>query len=134
MQNVKRILCPIDFSDATQPAMDLASRLCRDDGSKLYIVHVAASKDDPETQKLFLTIPAATNVVFERDLLEGDTVEEILNFAEREDIDLIVIGSHGRTGLRRVLMGSIAEQIVRRSPIPVMTMSMKATIAAGIDE
>ena len=57
----------------------------------------------------------------QQDLLIGDPVKEIVEFAKRKDVDLIVMGSHGLTGIIRVLMGSVAEAVVRRSPCPVLT-------------
>ena len=143
MKNAKRILCPVDFSDATQSAIDLASLLAREDESKLFIVHVMEPptpsgpgmygrlEEEDDGHELFEVLPSATNVEFEHDLLQGDPVTELLRFVEDKDIDLVVIGSHGRTGLRRVLLGSIAEQVVRRSPVPVMTVSMKAATPAA---
>jgi universal stress protein A len=53
---------------------------------------------------------------------EGDPAEMILRVAEEVHADLIVMGTHGRTGLSRLLMGSVAEQVVRRAPCPVLTM------------
>jgi hypothetical protein len=58
----------------------------------------------------------------ERRLEEGDAVTEILRVAEEAPADLIVLGTHGRTGLARLLMGSVAEQVVRRAPCPVLTV------------
>ena len=66
--------------------------------------------------------PTSPAVEFERRLLIGAPETEILTFAEDTDADLIVIGSHGRTGLARVLLGSIAEGIVRRAKCPVLTV------------
>ena len=61
---------------------------------------------------------AMTVRVFESTL----TATEIVDFATRHDVDLIVIGSHGLTGIVRLLMGSVAEGVVRRSPVPVLTL------------
>ena len=58
----------------------------------------------------------------EHDLLMGDTAAEIVRFAAEKGADLIVMGSHGHSGLLRVLMGSVAEQVVRSSPVPVLTL------------
>lgn len=136
----KRILCPVDFSDASDAALDLASKLARANGAKLFIVHVEenAAVLHPglfgglppvtwdEKHRLNSTLPTATEVLFEHDLLIGDPAKTIVKFAERNDVDLIVMGSHGATGLVRVLMGSVAEEVVRRSPIPVLTLKADA--------
>jgi len=55
-------------------------------------------------------------------LLEGDVAESILDFARQKEIDLLVVGTHGRGGLGRALMGSVAERVFRQSPIPVLTL------------
>jgi len=62
------------------------------------------------------------NVRMERRLEQGDATTEILRVAREESADLIVMGTHGRTGLGRLLMGSVAEQVMRRAPCPVLTV------------
>jgi nucleotide-binding universal stress UspA family protein len=61
-----------------------------------------------------------------RHLLDGEPSRAIIRFAEAEDVDLIVMGTHGRGGLRRLLMGSVAEGVVRGAPCPVLTYRPKA--------
>jgi len=70
---------------------------------------------------------------FEHHLLSGDPGSELVHFAERENIDLIVMGTHGRTGLTRLLMGSVAEAVVRRAPCPVLTLKQPASALAAAD-
>jgi len=132
----KKIVCPVDFSEASEKALDLASKLARANGAKMYIVHVEALASlaqpglfgglppvsMPSRRKLNATLPTATEVLFEHDLLIGNPAEKIVEFAERKGADLIVMGTHGNTGIVRVLMGSVAEGVVRRSPIPVLTL------------
>ena len=136
----KRIVCPVDFSDTSNVALDLASKLARENGAKVFIIHVedvaAAAHPGlfgglppatwPLRQKLNATLPTATEVRFEHDLLIGDPADKIVEFATAKGADLIVMGTHGTTGLARVLMGSVAENVVRRSPVPVLTL--KATV------
>lgn len=136
----KRILCPVDFSEASDAALDVASKLAREGGAKLFIVHVEenAAVVHPglfgglppvawkEKHRLSNTLPTATEVRFEHDLLIGDPANQIVEFAEKRGVDLIVMGSHGMTGLLRVLMGSVAEGVVRRSPVPVLTLKANA--------
>lgn len=142
----KRIVCPVDFSPVSNAALDLASKLARENGAKIYIVHVEEAAAVvhpglfgglppvtwPDRQKLNSTLPTATEVLFEHDLLLGDPAEEIVEFAKRKDADLIVLGTHGNTGLLRVLMGSVAEGVVRSSPVPVLTL--KAVPNAADDD
>jgi len=56
------------------------------------------------------------------DIVEGNPHEEILDYVTEHGIDMVIMGTHGRTGLDRVVMGSVAERVVRRSPIPVLTV------------
>jgi nucleotide-binding universal stress UspA family protein len=58
-----------------------------------------------------------------REVLSGDPVEVILNVIENEDVDLVVLGTHGRKGLEHTVFGSVAENVVRRSPVPVLTIN-----------
>ena len=124
----KHILCPVDFSDYSDAALDLASSLARDTGAKLYIIHVeeqaslTAMLRVLDGHRLFKKLPTATEVRFEHDVLLGDPAREIVKFAKEKGVDLIVMGSHGRTGLSRVLMGSVAEVVARTAPVPVLTL------------
>jgi hypothetical protein len=67
-------------------------------------------------------LPTAANVTVEHCYLRGNPAHEILAFAEREKVDLIVMGTHGRTAAARLLMGSVAEAVLRRANCPVLTV------------
>jgi universal stress protein A len=138
--NTRKILCPTDFSQFTDAALSYASSLAAESGATLYIAHVAelhdpsaalgetigyvppwGMTDQSEVRRQLEKVkPTLAYVAFERRYLEGDPAREIVAFAEREQIDLIVMGSHGRTGLPRLLMGSVAEGVVRRATCPVL--------------
>lgn len=134
--NVKSILCPVDFSSTSNVALNVASQFAREQHAKLFIVHVeeAAAMVEPglfagvpnvawtNKYRLSQTLPTATRVKFEHALLFGDPATEIVEFAKENKVDLIVLGTHGATGLRRLLMGSVAEGVVRRATVPVMTV------------
>jgi nucleotide-binding universal stress UspA family protein len=139
--NVKRILFPTDFSQYNDRALSLASTLAAESGATLYIVHVdemrdvtaamgeagylmASAADDRWELKAQLenVVPTVPTVNCEHHYLRGSPVVEILAFAEDEDIDLIVMASHGRTGLPRLLMGSIAEGVMRKAHCPVLVV------------
>jgi universal stress protein A len=137
----RRILCPTDFSHFTDAALGYASSLAAESGATLYIAHVdeylasspvlgeaalnyaapwgVADRSEVRHQ-LDQVKPTASPVDYEHRYLEGNPVREIIAFAEREHMDLIVMGSHGRTGLSRLLMGSVAEGVARRAPCPVL--------------
>lgn len=137
---VNKILCPTDFSPSTEAALKYASMLAVEAGATLIIAHVDEYRDasaalgeaalmyvDPRDvdrsevrQKLHALRPTNPHVVYEHRYLEGGPIHEIVAFAEREYVDLIVMGSHGRTGLARLLMGSVAEGVARRAPCPVL--------------
>jgi nucleotide-binding universal stress UspA family protein len=143
--NWKRIVCPIDFSDASRAAMEVAADLSRRFGADLVLLHaypvpgytfpdgsvVASPKmmqeladqarkhlDEwrAEAEKL-VGAPRATG-----DTAIGEPAAEILTFAKARGADLLVMGTHGRTGLEHALMGSIAERVVRRAHCPVLTV------------
>ena len=139
---INKIVCPVDFSMPSDAALDLASKLARESGAKMYIVHVEDEASLvhpgllggippvtwPARQRLNETLPTATEVLFEHDLLLGDPATKIVDFAKEKEADLIVMGTHGSSGMVRLLMGSVAENVVRRSPVPVLTL--KAEVQA----
>jgi len=136
--NAKRILCPLDFSENSQIALGYASSLARESGAKLFLVHVddsqvpydagfaayVAPPNNTEAlmEQLVAIKPTLENVTFEHQLLVGHPADVIVEFAKEHHIDLIVMGTHGRTGVARLVMGSIAEAVVRRSECPVLTV------------
>ena len=136
MLPVRTMVHPADFSERSQYALWLACALARDYGARLIIVHVAAAPTlaygegvvppGPEELRAAakeqldrLPVPHA-NV--ERRLEQGHAATEILRVAQKVNADLIIMGTHGRTGLGRLLMGSVAEQVVRQAPCPVLTV------------
>jgi len=139
MLPIHTILHPTDFSERSGHALRVACALARDYGARLVVLHAAETPTvafaegfippDPEepiraARQEFeqLEIPA-TGTPIERRFEIGDATEMILQAAHEVQADLIVMGTHGRTGLRRLLMGSVAEQIVRRATCPVLTMT-----------
>jgi len=138
MLAIHTILHPTDFSEHSQYAFALGCALTRDYGARLVVLHAVAEPvvlygegvvpSDPEEvraaardQLARLQVPHA-DVRAEFRLEDGDADEAILRVAQEIHADLIVMGTHGRTGLGRLLMGSVAEQVVRKSTCPVLTV------------
>jgi nucleotide-binding universal stress UspA family protein len=123
----KRILCPIDFSPCSSAALQRASTLAAESGAKLYVVHVEPiaarhPQDPPEFdahRRLLAEGKPTCDVPYEQHCLRGDVTEELLHFASVREIDLIVVGTHGRGGLVKSLLGSVAESLSRLSSCTV---------------
>jgi nucleotide-binding universal stress UspA family protein len=137
MLPIRIILHPTDFSENSQAAFEMACAMARDYRASLYVVHVEPPLpvfaelgaippipvDREAIERQLLQIQSTNPAVrITRLLLGGDEATEITAFAEKVHADLIVMGTHGRTGLGRLLMGSVAEEVLRRAPCPVMTI------------
>ncbi len=131
--NVGNVLFPTDFSAASEPAGLVASEMARQQGARLHIVHVVPPVTDPADSPERLARLAATlgGLRVETALLSGRVAHQIIRYAREKDIGLIVIGTHGRTGVSRALLGSVAESVVRLAPCPVLTVPGKPAAAAG---
>jgi universal stress protein A len=144
-----KILVPVDFSESSDAALQWATVLARDTGATLEIVHVETvplttgggeyiyAIPEPPTQELLerlnKVVPKDPNIPVVHRLLAGDPAEAILRTAKSEGVDMIVMGTHGRRGITRLLMGSVAEAIVRRAECPVLILknTSKVPAAAG---
>jgi nucleotide-binding universal stress UspA family protein len=138
----ERILCATDFSDTAETAWGLACELARVHRAELVLVHVfvelpvypevAVSTIQKvwEEQRLWVEQQLAERVeaatargLTARYLLRtGTAPEEIARITTDEGADLVVVGTHGRTGINRLLIGSVAERVVRIAPCPVLTV------------
>jgi nucleotide-binding universal stress UspA family protein len=144
---VKKILFPTDFSHTGDAALEFATSLARDTDAVLLIVHVEESPNvyaggefyygipNPPTDELHRMLeevkPTDASVPYEHRLLNGDPASSIVRLAEEEGVGLIVMGTHGRTGFMRMIMGSVAEAVVRRANCPVLTYKHHAAHAAA---
>lgn len=146
MEPIRTILHPTDFSASADHAFRLACSLARDHGARLVVLHVTApaypivpemvaippvavelpTEEERENlrERLEAIRPAGEDVAIEHRLETGSVVDLITTVAEETGAEWIVMGTHGRTGLNRLLMGSVAEQIVRRAPCPVLTVKL----------
>ncbi len=151
MINVRKILYATDFSPHSNQAYFHAIALAEGHGAGLTIVHVFAPASsrpvvvgdtispvvnfNPEEREywrgqLEQIRPVNPDIAVQHVLLEGDPAEEIIQYATDAGIDLIVMGTHGRTGLERLLMGSVAEKVLRGAPCSVLIVKLrKATVA-----
>lgn len=141
-----KILFPTDFSTVSDEALHYATMMARDSGAKLLIVHVEEPPlaygggdmyygvPEPDTAAIHKMLtalkPDDDRVAFEHRLIVGSPADEIVELAKRENIDMIVMACHGRTGVMRFLMGSVAERVVREAPCPVLTVKHRAAVAA----
>jgi nucleotide-binding universal stress UspA family protein len=145
MLSVRTILYPTDFSACSEDAFRFATSLARDNQARLVILHVAtppplvtpgelqkilepATGYRHELKELLGKVYAADpGITAEHRLTDGDPATEILSVAKDLPCDLIVMGTHGRTGLGRLLLGSVAEQVLRAAPCPVVTVRASPT-------
>ena len=130
MFRIQTILFPTDFSDSSEHAFTLACTLAREHRARLIVVHVVppfiategyvpppspthSEEVWAEFRQLQDADPRVRELRVESKIAEGDPAREILRLARDTRADLIVMGTHGRTGLRRLLVGSVAEQVLR---------------------
>ncbi len=124
MADVHRILLATDFSPGSARARAFASMLARRLGAELVVAHVSeplaiVPGSDLAAEEVAQTERELDRVVGE---LKREGVAEIVALAEREHADLIVLGTHGRSGLAHVLLGSVAERVLRRARCPVLAV------------
>jgi universal stress protein A len=138
---INSILFPTDFSKNNDAAFRVASSLAAEAKATLYVVYVfdvrslsAAMGDSAylfapswenerrEAQEQLNGVPTAPGVKCVREFLTGSPAAEILRFAENNDVGMIVMASHGRIGLSRLLMGSVAEGVMRKARCPVLVV------------
>jgi len=144
MITLDRLLCPVDFSSPAHYAMGYALNLAKEFNATLMLLHVvepspAVSFLLPCTgdEQLLMEVPTAQSearlsalvdevrsqgIVAESRLAEGLAHREIIELARTWQADMIVIGTHGRTGLTHALMGSTAEKVVMKARCPVLTV------------
>ena len=154
MKRIKKVLCPVDFSDLSEETLEIAIQLAEKYGSSFHLIYVL-----PRPNFYEWTLTGMSNLVlddwFEKtqkevqkkikikvDLLQKehpfleptyeisdkmDPVEGILGAAKAKKSDLIIMGSHGRRGLNRILMGSVAEAILRHAPCAVIIYKGKTS-------
>jgi nucleotide-binding universal stress UspA family protein len=145
MKVFKNILFPIDFSECAEKVFPYAIDMARKFDAKLYLLFVARDISyleaiDVASQLLVDTLAevtrAGTNRMdafcekhlgdfpnYKAKVVSGDPADEILKFADKQKIDLIIMGTHGRKGLDRILIGSVADRVIKNAPIPVLTVN-----------
>ncbi|MFO0824041.1 MAG: universal stress protein [Gemmataceae bacterium] len=128
MIHVKKILYPTDFSSYSNQAYFHAVGLAETYGAKLTIVYVHTPGSPGEKahwqEQLEQVRPANPNIPVSHALLEGDPASEITHYAADAGVDVIVIGTHGRTGVDRLVMGSVAEKVMREAPCSVLVVKL----------
>ena len=148
---IRKILFPTDFSEYGEAVLAFATSLARDNDAKLLIAHAVdvnasdvavpiapavpaaplpAHDVEGEKEQLKQICPADERVRYEHRLVTGAPSQAILDLIEEEGVDLVVMGTHGRTGLSRLLMGSVAEAVVRQAKCPVLTL--RPSVAAEV--
>ncbi len=142
----KKVLCPVDFSEFTAEIVQYACDIAKKYGAELHMLHVlpnltyytpyesfltpenlvAIEKSiQSEVDKDFTKLLKNMDVEAKKVMKEGVVFLEIINYIKDESIDLVVMGTHGRSAIEHILIGSVAEKVVRKSPCPVMTIRPK---------
>jgi len=145
MLEIKNILVPVDFSEVAPFVVEWAKSFARKLGAKIKLIYVledfstyegiysniqtfaemenilmdaAQSSMEEFLKKYFSDFPEVESII-----VKGDIVEKIIEVGEEVKADLIIMGTHGRKGLDKILFGSVAEGVVKNSPIPVVTIN-----------
>jgi len=134
MLSIQTILHPTDLSPRSEYALQLACSLARDHGARLIVLNVVQPPEEDKAiawDALVKLQAPDPKVSMHRQQEVGHPAKEILRLAQELRCGLIVMGSHGRTGLSRVLMGSVAEEVSRKALCPVLTVKNPVAQAAS---
>jgi nucleotide-binding universal stress UspA family protein len=153
MIDIKQILCPIDFSEFSRHALDYAVGMARWYGASLRLLHVhhvlPVASTVPEMIPSMALTPAchqqllrslegiaanagADAVALTLEVAEGLPAHEIVRAARQADVDLVVVGTHGRSGFAHLVLGSVAERVLRTASCPVLTIPRRFPDAAPV--
>jgi nucleotide-binding universal stress UspA family protein len=145
MKEFKNILFPVDLSESSEKIAPYVQAVAEKFESKIHLLFVARVLDYFAS----IYVPAPSITTMEKDIIEGaekridefvdqhfrdysgtkatvvsgDATEQIINYIQSEGIDLVIMGTHGRKGLDKVIFGSVAERIVKTAPVPVMVVN-----------
>lgn len=142
---VKKVCVPTDFSREADHAVIYGVTMAKEFGAELHLLHVVEDLGPVLASAEGLDAVAANDIIEEveksahinleklpaepvgdlkivRQLKHGVTFQQINDYAKEADIDLLIVGTHGRTGLKHFLLGSVAERVVRSAPCPVLTI------------
>lgn len=141
MSTIRTILCAVDFSEPSDAAVRYAAELAQKTGARLHLLHAfqipmlalpdgavmpspewTASASSRLQKGLDEIADGLEGLEAQTHLVEGLPHTEVERFATENGVDLVVLGTHGRTGLAHLLLGSVAERIVRLSSVPVITV------------
>lgn len=148
MLPVKKIICPTDFSDPSYEALKIADEMARHFSSELVLIHaVTPLQVDPiyaepntfdlpsfEKERQVIAEKAIEKLAAEKLsagiqhktlVVQGDAAYQIVELAEEENADLIVIATHGNTGWRKVIFGSVTARVIRMAKCPVLSIKIK---------
>lgn len=139
MLRIRTILYPTDFSSYSNQAYLHAVALAEIHRASLTVVFVASADQDKEHKHwrglLEQIRPANPAIQVSHVFLEGDPATEIVDYARDANLDIIVMGTHGRTGVERLLMGSVAEKVLRDAPCSVLVVKLpRGMPRAGLPE
>ena len=145
MKEVEKILFPIDFSDVSPVIVPWVLNMAEKFASEIHLLFVARGlayyssvyvsyvsiegfeqevvKGSETTMEEFISKHFADYGNCKGKVIIGDPAEEILNYAENEDIDIIIIPTHGRKGIEKILFGSVARRVIKMSPVPVLSIN-----------
>ncbi|MGE6107494.1 universal stress protein [Aeromonas sobria] len=137
--SIRTLLCPVDFSQMSQPVLDYAVFMAKSHDASLKLVHVVDQLHGFDSYKILHMTALEITHEMERQAREqlqqlidtlpiaagftvrfGRAADEIVAQAKEDKVDLVVMGSHGRSGLSHLLVGSVAESVVRHAPCPVL--------------
>jgi nucleotide-binding universal stress UspA family protein len=155
MIQIQRILCPVDFSDGSRRALDHAVALAKWYDARVSMFHVCApvpvsayatvasmmpsslvagenQNDVRNAIRAFASMEAASSAPIDIELGEGSAATEIVAKAAAAHSDLIVLGTHGRSGFERIMLGSVTEKVLRKASCPVLTVPPRLATAADV--
>jgi nucleotide-binding universal stress UspA family protein len=141
MKDIKKILAPVDFSENSQKVLESAVFFAGKCEAELHVIYVVQSFEDYSG----FFVPHTPIIKFEEEMIQsaekkmedflqghreatakvlsGDVAEEIVDYASRAGIDLIVMGTHGYKGIEKIMFGSVATKVVKSAPCPVLTIN-----------
>ena len=141
----KKILFATDFSQASQQSLFFATSLARDNDATLLITHVVetegpagsdsldedAGPSEAQLNELHGVVPSGVNIPCEYRLLRGNPAAKIVQLAEKEDVEAIVLGTHGHSRMRHLLAGSVAQAVMREAHCAVIAFKPACHVAAA---